>query len=106
MRLTDSGPDVTFLLESRNKFLRFTNIQQAVATLCNSKLQLIITQALICRLYDMSKLTNAYRFLPRLCLTTAFFSKPDALFFSLTATPTASCWRRPTAPCASASARV
>lgn len=61
MRLSDKGPDVTFLLESRSDSLRFTNIQQAAATLCNSKLQLLITQALICRLYDMSKIVNAYR---------------------------------------------
>lgn len=61
MQLGERGPDVTFLLESRSETLRFTNIQQAATTLCNSKLQLIITQVLICRLYDMRKLTNVYR---------------------------------------------
>jgi hypothetical protein len=60
VRLGDDGPDVTFLLESNSKSLRFTNIQQAAATLSNSKLQMLITQVLICRLYDTKLLTNVY----------------------------------------------
>jgi hypothetical protein len=60
LTLGPEGPDPTFLLESDNKTLRFTNIQQASATLSNSKLELIRAQLYICKLYDQRKIVNSY----------------------------------------------
>lgn len=58
--LGPNGADPTFLLDTRNKFTKFTNVQQASCTLSNSKLTLVRAQALICWLYDTSKLVNCY----------------------------------------------
>ena len=60
LALGKDGPDATFLLETSNSFLRFTNIQQAAAILSNSKLQLLLTQHLIALLYDCEKIVNVY----------------------------------------------
>lgn len=60
VKLTGSGPEVTFVTESDSKRLCFTNLQSAVQILDNSKMQLVRMQYLLSQLYDKENMTICY----------------------------------------------